>query len=102
MGVAQGTFATCPSSSSGALQDRSAEHRSGVRDASLRRTRSDEPSGAHSDGTEPPHLQGRRVLILAVSLLVVLAAADLKTDGLSENELETLVYAKHWLDPTFI
>jgi hypothetical protein len=34
--------------------------------------------------------------------LVVLAVADLKTDGLSENELETLVYAKHWLDPTFI
>jgi hypothetical protein len=28
--------------------------------------------------------------------------ADLRTDGLDDNELETFVYAKHWLDPTFI
>jgi hypothetical protein len=28
--------------------------------------------------------------------------ADLRTDGLDGNELETFVYARHWLDPTFI
>ena len=47
-------------------------------------------------------LRGRRALILAVSLFGLLAVADLRTNGLDGNDIETFVYAKHWLDPTFI
>jgi hypothetical protein len=47
-------------------------------------------------------LRRRRALILTVGLFGLLAVADLRTDGLDGNDLETFVYTKHWLDPTFI
>jgi hypothetical protein len=41
-------------------------------------------------------------LIIAAAIWVLVLATCLQTSGLLANELETLVYAKHWLDPSYI
>jgi len=42
------------------------------------------------------------LFILAIALFGLLVATSLRIHGLLGNELESFIYTKHWLDPTFI
>lgn len=44
----------------------------------------------------------RHPLVVTLAIFALAVALCLQTSGLLPNELETLVYAKHWLDPSFI